>query len=158
MTTQLQRLAKKFPPALVKEAPRGKFGSYVAHDVVNQKLLAVLGPVDFEVTELVLGVDGRVEACLARMTVDIDGRRTTIVEVGDCENPDNWKTQGGRMKDAASDAYKRCAMRLGCALHLWSGQDYFLDTQLDHAAERELERPFIQRQTETLPLDTAPVP
>lgn len=155
---QLARVAKPFPPALIKAPPKGKFGSYVSHDVVNQKLLALLGPIDFEVVELVRGVDGRVEACLARMTVEIDGRRTTIVEVGDCENPANWSTEGGRMKDAASDAFKRCAMRLGCGLHLWSGQDYFLDGQLEKEAERELERPFIQRQTETLPLgDGAPV-
>lgn len=124
--SQLRDLAKPFAPRLIKAPPKGKYGTYVSHDVVNQKLLAVLGPIDFEITELVLGVDGKVEGCLARMSCEIDGRITTIVEVGDCESPDNWKTQGARMKDAASDAFKRCAMRLGVGIHLWAGQDFFL--------------------------------
>lgn len=124
--SQLRDLAKPFAPRLIKQPPKGKYGTYVAHDVVNQKLLAVLGPIDFEITQLVHGPEGKIEGCLARMTCEIDGRRTTVVEVGDCESPDNWKTQGARMKDAASDAFKRCAMRLGVGIHLWAGQDFFL--------------------------------
>jgi len=38
------------------------------------------------------------------------------------------------MKDAVSDAVKRCAMALGVGLHLWSQinntDEYFLDKQL----------------------------
>ena len=38
------------------------------------------------------------------------------------------------MKDAMSDAIKRCAMALGVGLHLWSQMgdqdEYFLDKQL----------------------------
>ena len=33
-------------------------------------------------------------------------------------------------KNATSDAFKRCWMRLGLGLHLWSGSSYFLDRQL----------------------------
>ena len=59
----------------------------------------------------------------------------SVVEAGDVEKPDNWKTNGARMKDAMSDAIKRCAMALGVGLHLWSqmkGKDeYFLDKQLE---------------------------
>lgn len=131
--SQLRDLAKPFAARLVKQAP--KFGTYVAHDVVNQKLLAVLGPFDYEVTELVLGPEGKVEGCLARMTCEIDGRRTTIVEVGDVGGG-NWNTQGERMKDAASDAFKRCAMRLGVGIHLWADQDFFLYDVLLHAEDR----------------------
>ena len=36
----------------------------------------------------------------------------------------------GIFKDAASDALKRCAMRLGLGLHLWAQEHYFLDQQL----------------------------
>lgn len=136
--TQLRDLARPFKPALVKQPPKGKFGTYVSHDVVNQKLLAVLGPVDFEIVQLVHGVDGKVEGCLARLSCEIDGRRTTVVEVGDCESPDNWKTQGARMKDAASDAFKRCAMRLGVGIHLWAGADFFLYEVLDAKPEPQL--------------------
>jgi hypothetical protein len=158
--TQLRDLAKPFAPRLIKQPPKGKFGTYVAHDVVNQKLLAVLGPFDFEVTELVLGAEGRVEGCLARLTCEIDGRRTTVVEIGDCERPENWSTQGARMKDAASDAFKRCAMRVGCGLHLWGQADFFLFDVLDAAAPPQLpyaayaaddpERPFEDVKTGSL--------
>ena len=38
------------------------------------------------------------------------------------------------MKDAVSDAVKRCAMAIGCGLHLWAQfegkSEYFLDQQL----------------------------
>ena len=64
----------------------------------------------------------------------IDGQRVTIQEAGDCEQPDNWKTQGGRLKDAISDGVKRCSMRVGLGLHLWSQDDYFLEQQLAKAA------------------------
>ena len=132
--SDLARLAKPFPPNLVQSPAQGKYGSYVAHHVVNQKLLAVIGPFDFEVTQIIRGEAG-VEGCLARLTCTIDGRVTTITEVGDCEQPGNWKTDGQRLKDAASDALKRCAMRLGVGLHLWSQGDYFLYQQLAKQAE-----------------------
>jgi hypothetical protein len=35
------------------------------------------------------------------------------------------------MKDAASDALKRCAMRMGLGLHLWSQDKYILHTTLE---------------------------
>jgi hypothetical protein len=59
------------------------------------------------------------------MTVTVDGTRVSVVEAGECDNPQNKKTNGDRLKNAASDAFKRCAMRLGCGLHLWS-DDFFL--------------------------------
>jgi hypothetical protein len=34
------------------------------------------------------------------------------------------------MKDAMSDAYKRCAMRLGVGLHLWAQEHYYLGEKL----------------------------
>ena len=30
-----------------------------------------------------------------------------------------------------SDSFKRCAMKLGLGLHLWAGEEYYLDKQLD---------------------------
>lgn len=56
-------------------------------------------------------------------------------EAGDCEEPHNWKTDGARLKDAMSDAYKRCAMRWGCGLHLWSQGEYFLHDVLTRDVE-----------------------
>jgi hypothetical protein len=64
------------------------------------------------------------------MTVTISGEKVVVEEVGDCEQPHNWDSDGQRLKDAFSDAYKRCAMRLGCGLHLWSQDEYFLHDEL----------------------------
>lgn len=129
MSAQLERLARPFPARFVSDAPSGH-GTYVAHSVVNEKLLAVLGPFDFEVTEVIYDNERRVDGCLARLTVDVDGRPTTVVEVGECDNVAQKKTNGDRLKNAASDALKRCAMRLGVGLHLWSGDQFTLYDQL----------------------------
>jgi hypothetical protein len=125
--SDLEALSRPFPQRYIKQPPKGKYGQYVPHDIVNQKLLAVLGPFDFHVTEIIRsGENNQVEAVICRLTATVDGQRVTVEEVGDCEVPSNWKTEGGRLKDAISDALKRCAMRLGCGLHLWSGSDYDL--------------------------------
>ena len=131
----LTKLLHPFSSAQVKENPTG-YGSYVAHPIVEQRLLDVLGPVDFEVVELIRGdtKDGKylgvVVGCLARLTATVDGRPVSVTEVGDCENPGNWPHDGARAKDAASDAYKRCAMRLGVGLHLWAQEHFYLGEKL----------------------------
>jgi hypothetical protein len=142
VTEQLTALVRPFPSTVIKSNPGGgNRGSYVAHPVVEQRILHVLGPVDFAVTTIVRGdtKDGKflgvVVGVLATMTAEIDGRRVTITEVGDCENPGNWPHDGARLKDAASDAYKRCAMRLGCGLHLWADADFHLFDALKKRAE-----------------------
>ena len=76
-----------------------------------------------------------VTGVILALTVEIDGELVTVEEAGDVEQPFNWRTDGARLKDAVSDAVKRCAMALGVGLHLWSqfdGQsEYFLDKQLE---------------------------
>lgn len=134
---QLTRLARPFQDALVHDNPgAGNRGSYVTHSVVTQRLLDVLGPVSFEVAEVVRGdtKDGKylgvVVGVLASMRATVDGQPVTVTEVGDCESPGNWPHDGARLKDAASDAYKRCAMRLGVGLHLWAGSEFYLADRL----------------------------
>ncbi len=141
--SDLRQLARPFPMTVVKENPNG-FGSYVAHHVVNQRLLQVVGPFDFTLVEVIRGhVDetdkkpareNAVVGVVARMTITIDGETHFAEEAGDCENPQNWPHDGARMKDAMSDAFKRCAMRFGLGLHLWSQKDYVL---YDRLVERE---------------------
>lgn len=134
--SQLADLAKPFTGKYVKEKP-GKFAaSYVEHGDITQRLLQVVGPFDFRVTELIRNSDGEVEGCLASLAVEVDGRTVTVVEVGDVENP-GGKNNGARAKDAASDAIKRCAMRLGLGLHLWAGPNYFLDRALAKGEDDE---------------------
>lgn len=131
MTDQLRQLAKPFPDALIHKNPGGQGrGSYVKHATIVQRLLQVVGPFDYEIVELIRGdtkdLTGVVVGCRARLSLEIDGRKVTVVEVGDCENPSNWPHDGARSKDAASDALKRCAARFGLGLHLWASDEFFL--------------------------------
>lgn len=146
---QLGELAKPFPEQLIE---RVEGNDYVAHHIITQRLLSVVGPFDFKLVELVRGdvagippnpegksprarqgrpaLSGVVVAAVYRLVCDVDGRRTEVEEIGECGDPHNWAHDGARLKDAASDALKRCAMRLGLGLHLWAQQHYFLDKQL----------------------------
>jgi hypothetical protein len=130
MSDQLYELARPFPASLVKSKP-GKFAaSYVEHSVISQRLLEVVGPHDFAIERIVTNPDGVVVGCTATLTVTIDGKQVSITEVGDVERPDP-SANGSNLKTAASDAIKRCAMRLGVGLHLWSQDNYYLDKALE---------------------------
>lgn len=126
--SQLSELSRPFPARLVKQKP-GKFAAdYVSHDTVNQRLLEVVGPFSFEVTQTIVNPDGTLVGCLGTLTVEIDGRQVTVTEAGDVEHPS--PNNASNLKAASSDSFKRCAMRLGLGLHLWSS-DYFLDKALE---------------------------
>lgn len=152
----MRELAKPFPDRYIHKNPSGG-GSYIKHHVIEQRLIQVLGvPPSFEKVEVIFGdvaaiapnpngnskrakegrpaLKGAIVGVIARLTIVIDGRRIIVEEAGDCEQPHNWDSDGQRLKDAMSDAYKRCAMRLGCGLHLWSQDEYFLYDQLSGEA------------------------
>ena len=136
--TQLERLSKPLHKRFIHTKPGGQGGSYVSHDVITQVLLAVCGPYDFMVREIIRGnciykgeiLENVIVGVVAELQVTIDGRLTRIQEIGDVGEPGNWKHDGQRLKDATSDAIKRCAMRLGLGLHLWSQEEYVLYDQL----------------------------
>ncbi len=141
---QLHELSRPFPKEFIHKNPSG-FGDYIQHSVIRQRLLSVLGAYDQEVKQVireeVKDKQGNyrqiVTGVILALTVEIDGKKVTIEEVGDVENPFNWKTDGARLKDAVSDAVKRCAMGMGVGLHLWAQfegkSEYFLDKQLEKA-------------------------
>jgi hypothetical protein len=148
---QLRALVRPFPSKYIKANPSGG-GTYVSHEDVTQRLLHALGPFSTEVDQIIRGdVAGKpgdpagrserakagtpdlhnvVVGVLLKLEVTIDGRLVTVTEVGDCEQPHNWPTDGARMKDAMSDAIKRCAMRLGCGIHLWAQDLFYLHDAL----------------------------
>ena len=140
---QLHELSRPFPEQFIHKAPKGKFGDYIQHSVIRQRLLSVVGPYSQEVKQVLREVltdkQGNqkevITGVVLALTVEIDGNLVTIEEVGDVEQPFNWKTDGARMKDAVSDAVKRCAMAFGVGLHLWAqfegSSEYFLDKQLE---------------------------
>jgi hypothetical protein len=142
---QITKLVWPFPKAVIETAPKGS-ASYVAHSIVEQRFIDVLGHApDTELVEVVRGwlpaeagtgktddsarkrygkpeLADCVVGVVLRMRCTIDGTVHEVTEVGDCGDPNNWPHDGARLKDAFSDAYKRCAMRLGVGLHLWVKQ------------------------------------
>ncbi|OUW68844.1 MAG: hypothetical protein CBD62_01095 [Candidatus Pelagibacter sp. TMED202] len=137
----LQELSKPFPQKYIHKNPTG-FGEYIQHSVIRQRLLSVLGPFEQKVIQVfkeeMTDKQGKTKTVttgiVLEMTFNIAGRNVSVQEIGDVEQPFNWKTEGARMKDAVSDAVKRCAMAIGCGLHLWAQfegkSEYFLDQQL----------------------------
>lgn len=152
---ELMDRLKPFPTRLIHENPSGG-GTYVKHSVVVQRLLALFGSYDFEVVTILRGhvagkapnpngnsrrakegsppLEDAVVGAVCRLTVVIDGSPVRIEDVGDCEEPHNWPHDGARLKDATSDAIKRCAARLGIGLHLWSQGESYLYEQLRAAS------------------------
>jgi len=134
--TQLNNLAKPFTTLVKSGSDAGKFGDYVEHSAVNQRLLAHLGPFDQRIVEIVYDMHPELgQVCtgvILELSLTIDGKVTKIQEVGDVEHPfRKGRTNGIRLKEATSDALKRCAMRVGLGLHLYAQNDYFLDKLLE---------------------------
>jgi hypothetical protein len=145
----LAELARPFPTDFVE---RKDNQDYVAHHVDNPPRLSIEGPFDDVLGPVNRGDDAAtppdpsarsrrakagtpalqnvVVGGIWRLTCAIDGRQVRVEEVGDVGDVHNWPHDGARLKDAASDALKRCAMRLGLGLHLWAQEHYFLDQQL----------------------------
>ncbi len=155
----LTKLTKPFAEKDVKRAPQGKFGDYVAHSMVTQKLLATVGPFDMEVRDVIReGGDGMVTGVVLCCTFQIDNRDVAIEEVGDVENPEQKKTDGSRMKDAMSDALKRCAMRVGVGLHLWESDDYALYGALEKQDKSGEGVPSVEPSRRHDPPTPSPIP
>lgn len=147
----LTKLLHPFPGSMIERNPSGG-GSYVAHPVVEQRLLDVVGIPKTTVVQIIRGdVPGKapdpkgssarakagtpdlrdaVVGVVLRMEATVDGEPKWAEEAGDCEAPHNWPHDGARLKDAMSDAYKRCAMRLGVGLHLWAQEHFYLGSKL----------------------------
>ena len=133
MQKQLTDLAKRIPDSYVKTKPGGFQADYVSHADIQQILLAKLGPCSQEVTRVITNSEGVVQGCVLRVLYTIDGVQHVIEEAGDCERP--GANNGSNLKNAVSDAVKRCAMRVGVGLHLWSQENYVLDKVLTEESD-----------------------
>jgi hypothetical protein len=128
MTRDLYELARKFPEKMIEKKP-GKFeAAFVSHGVITSRLLEVLGPFDWSIPRIITNAEGVAVGCIGRLEAVVDGRPVVIEEVGDCEHPS--PNSASNLKNASSDALKRAAMRLGLGLHLWVGENYYLETSL----------------------------
>jgi len=147
--SQLRDLSRKFPADTIQKNPSG-YGDYVPHHFYVQRLLMHLGTFDQHITQ-VLYEDLTDKAgvvhpkvlvgVVMQLVVTIDGHETKIEEIGDCESPFNWTTNGARGKDAVSDAIKRCCARIGLGTHLYAKQpdDYVLYRVLtEHEKDAEV--------------------
>ena len=135
MKTVLRDLVKRIPASYVKTKPGGFQADYVSHADIQQILLAKLGPCTQEVKELIYNAEHQLQGCILRMTYEIDGQTIVIEEAGDVERP--GANNGANAKNAVSDAVKRCAMRVGVGLHLWSQENYVLDQMAQDGEEDE---------------------
>ena len=98
---QLFELSRKFPKEWIKKAPKGKFGNYVPHPVITQRLLEVCGPFNWEVVELIRQESsGSVVGCFGKLTVEVDGKPVTVTSIGDVEH--DQKNDGSNAKHAES--------------------------------------------------------
>ncbi len=129
MTTQLQSLAKRIPKSYIKQKPGGFAADYCSHSDVQQMLIAKLGaPPSQEVTQIIRNSEGVAHGVVLRMVFNIDGQPCVIDEIGEVERPS--ANDGLNVKNAVSDAVKRCAMRIGLGLELWCQETYVLDKAL----------------------------
>ena len=113
-------LVKPFSARFIKDDGRGN--SYVEHGIVLQRIILATGrPPHIEIVRELYD-EGQLTGVLMRMTAF---GYEPVEEFGEADNP-QAKTNGARAKSAASDAIKRCAMRLGVGLHLWVGDANYL--------------------------------
>jgi hypothetical protein len=127
---QLQALAKRIPKSYIKTKPGGFAADYCSHADVQQMLIAKLGvPPSQEITQIIRNAEGQAQGVVLRMVFNIDGDTVVIDEVGECERP--GQNDGLNVKNAVSDAVKRCAMRIGLGLELWCQETYVLDKALE---------------------------
>jgi hypothetical protein len=121
--SQLSKLSKPFHPKFIAQKGGSFKAEYVSHSTVTEFLLGILGPYSWEHVCWIEGETG-LEGGVFRLTAEVDGRTVVIEECGAVERPTH--IAGERAKDISSDAIKRCAMRLGLGLHLWSQENYIL--------------------------------
>lgn len=134
MSDALHELTRPFPDRYVHDD--GKGNAYVPHHIVTQRLIHIFGvPPKIELLREIYDKlpDGSDKLTGVVMRLTVPGFEP-IEEAGEADNP-QAKTNGARLKSAASDAIKRCAMRLGLGLHLWAQDDYFLFSKLSEGGE-----------------------
>ena len=139
-----KKLTKNFPKDMVKPAPKGKFGSYIPHHLYTQRLVDVVGgKYNFFVKEVLRDKDNAVVGAICRLEIEGLG---AVEEVGDVDVHQVARniTESEILKLAVSDGIKRCCMRFGIGLELWTGGE----TEEEHYAGRTEETPKKKQVTQ----------
>ena len=143
-----KKLTANFPKSVVKKAPQGKFGDYVPHHIYTKRLVDVVGGKYNFTYDIIRDKDNAVVG--AKCTLDIDGLGT-VQEVGDVDRHALARnlTESEILKLAVSDGIKRCCMRFGIGLELWTGDT----TEEEHYASSTVEEPKkkVTQETGTSP-------
>ena len=118
-----KKLTAHFKDDEVKAPPTGKYGKYVPHHLITKRLNDVVpGKWNFTMKKEIRNKEGELEGVV--MSLYIEGLQGPNDEVGDVDRNDKQngkRTESELLKLAFSDALKRCAMRYGIGLHLWTG-------------------------------------
>ena len=131
---QLADLANRIPSNYIKQLPGVSYDAhYTGHADIQQMLLAKIGPVPQRIVKIIYGNDGgTIHGVILEMVFNIDEEKIVIEEIGETERPgDNNATN---LKMAVSDGVKRCSMRVGLGLELWT-DNYRLDKALEKRGE-----------------------
>ena len=136
---QLQDLAKRLPEKWIKEKGTGFAvnykASYCSHGDIQQLLLAKLGPTSQRVVKIIYNTEGNmIQGVILEMVFHIDLEPVVIQEIGESER--DTGNNALNLKNSVSDAIKRCAMRVGLGLELWT-DNYALDKALAKRAEEQ---------------------
>ena len=131
-----KKLTANFPKSVVKKAPQGKFGDYVPHHIYTKRLVDVVGGKYNFTYDIIRDKDNAVVG--AKCTLEIDDLGT-VQEVGDVDRHALARnlTESEILKLAVSDGIKRCCMRFGIGLELWTGDT----TEEEHYAGSTEETP-----------------
>jgi hypothetical protein len=152
--TTLAQLASKFPDEVVKKKPgRGNAPamSYISHAIVTERLNK-LAP-DWSVRNVATHtyLDGQGVIHCAGVTLEMTIGGVSRVESGGPQRQDGFTNE---IKNAYSDALKRCAMRFGVALYIW---DQLVDAEFDEDVYPDYVPPAASAPTPR-PAPSAPAP
>tara|TARA_R100000008_G_scaffold84667_1_gene72681 strand:- start:1331 stop:2290 length:960 start_codon:yes stop_codon:yes gene_type:complete len=123
-TKAWKELTKPFSKSVIKKSPKG-FGDFVPHHIYTRRLVDSGLLKSFDTVEVIRGAEGHVISARCTLVVDSPEGEKTVTACGDVEPSainmfkNGKKSEGELIKDAESDAIKRCCMRLGIGLHLW---------------------------------------
>jgi hypothetical protein len=133
---QLLDLAKPLPDKWIAQKPGVSYDAkYISHGDCQQALLAKLGPTSQRVVKIIYGTDGTtIQGVILEMRFIIDLELTVIEEAGECERPGD--NNALNLKMAISDGIKRCCMRVGIGLELYTAH-YDLERALQRRADEQ---------------------
>jgi len=146
-----KKLTANFPKSVVKKAPQGKYGDYVPHHIYTKRLVDVVGGKYNFTYDIIRDKDNAVVG--AKCTLEI-ADLGIVQEVGDVDRHALARnlTESEILKLAVSDGIKRCCMRFGIGLELWTGdtteEEHYAGV-VEQVVEQPKKKPVAQESTKS---------